>query len=397
MPRLNWFLFGLYAVLSVAVLAGALASPVFRTYAYAPVRELILPPPAPIVVSVLYTTEKEAWLKEAAAQFESGRPTLDGRPIELKFQSLGSRELYLAILNGQAQPDLISPASSLQISILQDLSTSKFGAPVVNPADTAACRPVLRTPLVLVAWRERASVLWGDNPGAGLWPQLHDALVNPQGWGAFGHPEWGYVKFGHTSPLTSNSGFMTLLLLTYSYHGKTSGLTSADVLSNAGYQKWLGEFEGAISEFGESTGTYMRDMIAYGPSRYDVIAVYEATAIEQIDNAIGRYGELHVYYPPETVVSDHPFCVLQANWVTPEKARAARMFLDYLTSRPAQALGLKAGFRPVDPGLTLDGSDSPFQVFAANGFKTDLPPAVSVPDGNTLNTLLDFWARSIAR
>ncbi len=38
-------------------------------------------------------------------------------------------------------------------------------------------------------------------------------------------PIGGYVKFSHTDPLKSNSGFMTIPLMTYGYHGKTSGLT----------------------------------------------------------------------------------------------------------------------------------------------------------------------------
>ena len=87
---------------------------------------------------------------------------------------------------------------------------------------------------------------------------------------------WGYIKFGHTNPLKSNSGFQTILLMTYNYFGKTSGLTSADILSDADYQRWLTGFEGAISQFGDSTGTYMEDIIAYGPSLYDIVAVYDA-------------------------------------------------------------------------------------------------------------------------
>jgi len=189
---------------------------------------------------------------------------------------------------------------------------SKFGAPVVNPADREVCRPVLRTPLVLVAWNERATALWGGDPDSELWQQLYDALTQPNGWGAYGHPEWGYVKFSHTNPLKSNSGFQTILLLTYNYFDKTSGLTGADILSDAEYQRWFTEFEGSISSSGDSTGTYMEEIIAYGPSLHDVVAVYEATAVEHAENAVGRYGELQIYYPPATHMSDHPFCVLQA-------------------------------------------------------------------------------------
>jgi hypothetical protein len=306
--------------------------------------------------------------------------------------------MYLAVLEGRERPDLISPASSLQISLLEDLSASRYGAPVVSLRDREMCRPVLLSPLVLVAWKERAQVLWGDDPNGNLWRRLHDALTDPKGWEAYDRPQWGYVKFGQTTPLKSNSGFQTLLLMTYNYFGKTSGLTAADILSNPDYQQWLTEFEGTVSKFGDSTGTYMQEIIAYGPSLYDLVAVYEATAIENAENAVGRYGELQIYYPPATSLSDHPFCVVQADWVTPDKARAAQMFLDYLTDREMQELALmQHGFRPVDQGIPLDQPGSPFQRYAANGLRLDLPPEVEVPPGNVLNTLLDFWSRNAQR
>jgi hypothetical protein len=251
---------------------------------------------------------------------------------------------------------------------------------------------------VLVAWKERADILWGSSPGQELWSDLHDALVNPQGWGAFGFPEWGYVKFGHTDPLRSNSGFMTILLMAYSYFGKTAGLTSEDILSNQAFQEWFVAFESTIGQFEYSTGPLMERTVAYGPSVFDLVAVYEATAIEQAENAVGRYGELRFYYPPANVWSDHPFCLLSADWVTDEQAQAAEVFMDYLQSRPVQELALmKYGFRPVDGTIPLLQPGSPFERYSATGLNPDLSrlPVVEVPDGNTLSTLLEFWARNV--
>jgi Ca-activated chloride channel family protein len=395
-PRINWVLAGVYALFTLVVFVAAALSPAVRDIAYAPLRDLLLPEPEPVVVSVLYSTEKAEWLAEAAERFEATRPKVDGHPIELEMKKMGSREIYLAVLDGDEQPDLISPASMLQISLLQDLSASKFGAPVVQRSQTETCRPVLLSPVVLVAWKERSDVLWGADPGHDLWMRLRDAVVDPQGWSAYGRPEWGFVKYSHTDPLKSNSGFQAILLETYAYLNKSSGLTSADILGDTAYQQWFVEFEGAISNFGDSTGTYMREIIAYGPSLYDMVTVYEATMIEQAENAIGRYGELVVFYPPATSMSDHPFCVLQAEWVTPEKELGARQFLEFLTTREMQELALlEHGFRPVDPSIPLDQPESPLQVYAANGLRVNLPPEVEVPRGDVLQTLLDFWARNI--
>jgi ABC-type sulfate transport system substrate-binding protein len=399
-PRLNWILFGVYVLAAIGVFVAALVSPSVRALAYAPLRDLILPPPQPVVVDVLYSTEKAAWINEAVNRFEASNPRVDGRPVQLELSKSGSREMYLAVLDGDAQPDMISPASMLQISLLQDLSaarTDKFSAAVVDRADAQTCRPVLNTPVVLVAWRNRADVLWGENPNSRLWLRLHDA-VTQETWGAYGHPEWGFIKFGQTNPLKSNSGFQSFLLMTYNYFGKSSDLTSEDILDSE-YQEWYREFGRNVTKFGDSTGTFMDEIVAYGPSRYDIVAVYEATAIEQIDNAIARYGSeyggLQVYYPPVTSLSDHPFCVMRADWVTPEELQAAQLFLDFLTDTEMQQLALRYGFRPVHDGGSLTDAGSPFPRYEANGVRLDLPDEVTVPPGNVLNTMLEFWARNI--
>ncbi len=399
-PRLNWILLIIYVVATIAVLVAAFISPGFRGLAYAPLRDLILPPPKPIVVDVLYSTEKAAWIAEAVDRFQSSAERVDGRPIQLELSKSGSREMYLAVLDGDAKPDLISPASMLQISLLQDLSaarTDTFNAPVVDRTDAETCRPVLETPVVLVAWKNRADVLWGDSPDGELWLRLHDA-VTKETWEAYGHPEWGFIKFGQTNPLKSNSGFQTFLLMTYNYSGKTASLSNSDIL-DSDFQLWYREFGRNVTKFGDSTGTFMEEIVAYGPSRYDVVAVYEATAIEHVENAVERYGSeyggLRVVYPPVTSLSDHPFCVLEADWVTPEEAQAARVFLDFLTSREIQQLALRYGFRPVDDDVSLEGSGSPFVRYEANGVRLDLPDQVEVPPGNVLNTMLEFWARNV--
>ncbi|MGD9148362.1 MAG: substrate-binding domain-containing protein [Anaerolineae bacterium] len=395
-PRINKIIFLLYLLLTLGVLVAALAVPQVRAFAYAPLRDLIVPPPEPIVVSVLYSTEKAEWMATAVERFRATNPRLDGHPIELDLKKMGSREMYLDVLDGAEQPDLISPASSLQISLLEDLSASKFGRPVVDSQNTETCHPVLETPLVLVAWKERADVLWGEDPNSHLWLRLHEAVTS-ETWDNYGHPEWGYIKFGQTDPLRSNSGFQTLVLMTYNYFDKASGLSGGDVL-DPGYQAWYSDFGRNVAKFGDSTGTFMEEIVAYGPSLYDLVAVYESTAIEQAENALGRYGELQVYYPPVTHLSDHPFCVLQAEWVTPQEARAAQMFVDFLTGPEMQEVALlQHGFRPVDRDISLDQAGSPFQRYAANGLRIDLPPEVETPPGSVLNTMLDFWTRNVER
>src|SRR5262249_9638300 len=154
-----------------------------------------------------------------------------------------------------------------------------------------------------------------------------------------GKPEWGFVKLGHTDPTRSNSGLQALLLATLEFYGKRSGLTVGDLLE-PGYQTWVKELEKGVTRFETSTGTFMTDMVRFGPSKYDVAVVYENLAISQLANAQGRWGNLKVYYPALTLWSDHPAALLQGDWVTPEQKDAARRFLTYLRSRPVQERAL---------------------------------------------------------
>jgi hypothetical protein len=186
--------------------------------------------------------------------------------------------------------------------------------------------------------------------------------------------------------------------MTYNYFGKSTDLTSEDIL-DSDYQDWYREFGRNVTKFGDSTGTFMEEIVAYGPSRYDIVAVYEATAIGHIENAVARYGSeyggLQLYYPPMTSLSDHPFCVVRADWVTPDEAQAAQLFLDFLTDTEMQELALGYGFRPVDTDISLTGSGSPFPRYETNGVRLDLPDEATVPPGNVLNTMLEFWARNV--
>ncbi|MCU1593211.1 MAG: von Willebrand factor type, partial [Frankiales bacterium] len=54
-------------------------------------------------------------------------------------------------------------------------------------------------------------------------------------------------------------------------------------------------------------------------------------------------------YPKEgTLLSDSPYAILQADWVTPEKRAAAEKFLDYVRSAAAQKKFAAAAFRGFD-------------------------------------------------
>jgi hypothetical protein len=380
--------FGYIAICLLTLALTALIGPL----GYAPFRVVSGPERPPIVVTLWYGTEKREWLEQARTRFEAIGPTLGGRPIQIQLKGLGSRELVERVARqdwrGEQPPSAISPASGMWLDM--------FSVPIAR-AGADAPQPLVLSPLVVVGWEERAAALWPSGP-RNFWHDLHDAIADPNGWRAHGGREtWGPVKFGHTSPLSSNSGAQALILLAYAYHNKSSGLTGADI-GDPEFARWLGEIESGVPSFSDSTGTFMSDLVNKGPSQYDFGVVYENLALTSMEAARNRQGQaLRIYYPPATLFGDHPFALLDGAWVTPEQRGAAAKFRDFLRSAAIQQLALAYGFRPSDPNIAISGGDAnnPFRKYEPNGVQAAVAQQANTPDAEVVNRLLELWKNEI--
>lgn len=350
----------------------------------------------PVVVTIDYGTEKQAWLEAAVERFNATNQRVRGRPIQIQLEGIGSREIVTRIMDGSSKPTVVSPASSIQIELLRSEWQARNTTSLFLDGPDAP-QPLVLTPLVLVMWQTRSQALWPNGPTGSFWGELHTAIADPQGWAARGQPGWGVVKFGHTSPETSNSGIQTLVLLAYAYHNKAANLTAQDIL-DPGFGQWLREIEGSMTEHGDSTGTFMQDMLLYGPSKYDTVAVYENLALQNIGAAQQRWSQnLSIYYPPATLLSDHPYAILNAPWVDADQRTAAARFRDFLLAQPSQELALQYGFRPVNPQVAISAADpnNPFNRFKSNGAQIDIQQQAAVPSADVLNALVEVWRQSI--
>lgn len=399
MLRLSRLVGGLFLVVVVATFVGrVLGAPLGRGVVNVPLG----PTRAPITLTVWYSTEKERWLKSAIEQFAASNPTANERPIHVTLVGMGSNEIAERVAKqdwrGSTPPAAISPASMLQIDLLNREAGGNMPL-VLSGAD--APQPLVLTPLVLVGWEDRVKALWPNGPQPqSFWRDLHDALTDPRGWqGRGGSPEWGLVKFGHTSPLTSNSGTQTLVLMAYGFHNKTRGLTAGDV-NNTAFQKWMQEIEQAVPEFGDSTGTFMTNMIQFGPGKYDLVAVYENVALQDIGTAQNRWGQpLRMFYPPATLLSEHPFAILGGSWVEADQQQAARVLRSFLLSEPMQRLALESGFRPANSAVSITSNDpkNPFVVAQAQGAKAELGALAELPPAEVTRALMDIWRTQVGR
>lgn len=373
----------------VGVFLAAIAAILFFTLGRSP-QDPGKAPSAPVAtaaatISMLYSTEKDDWVKAAQASFAKVHPE-----IQVTLKSMGSFKAAQAILDGVEKPTVFSPADSLVMNLLASDWDAKNHTPlfVGNPD------PLVITPLVFVVWEDRAQVLQKAGGGVVSWKGIHDAVASNQGWPAIGgKADWGFVKLGHTDPTQSNSGIQALFLMSLEFYGKNS-LGMADVLDPK-YQTWVSEVEKGVGRFETSTGTFMTDMVRFGPSKFDIAVVYENLAINQVENAQGRWGNLKIYYPATTVWSDHPVATMAD--ATPEQQAAAKIWTDYLKSKEIQQSALSYGFRPADPSvpiLTSDGSN-PFTRYASYGVKVEIPPVAAMPEGPVVRNLMTMWSRVV--
>src|SRR5262249_4977946 len=167
-------------------------------------------------------------------------------------------------------------------------------------------RSLLLTPLVFVAWESRAKVLLGKSTDL-TWSRVRDAVASKKGWaGLGGDAAWSYVKFGHTDPTKSNSGLQALSLMAYGFYDKQDALTGPDATGQR-FQDFVKAIEAGrrAQDFAaSSTGPFMENFIRQGPSLYDVVIVYEATAVSEMPRAVGRWEPLRVFYPSINIWSD---------------------------------------------------------------------------------------------
>lgn len=352
-----------------------------------------------VTVDLAYSTEKKSWLIPATRAFNAANQKLSGssQVIQVRLNDMGSFDSVEQILRGQLKPAAWSPASTLEVNRLTHLWR---GTPLVSSTDQFQPRSLVKSPLVLAIWQERAQrLLQFYNVKTLDWDTLAQAL-RAQSWAQVGgQANWGPVKFGQTLPTQSNSGLLTITLLAYHYYQENRTLSVPQVQDGA-YWNYLNGFEAAVSAFGHSSGTYLaNDAIAAGPPQADVIATYENLVLTLQDQAQRQQHQpLLINYPALNLLSDHPFVVLQGSWVKDEQKQAALQFRDFLLAREQQLQALANGFRSASSDISLadssGGVNNPFVSLKAI-FPDARPDALlnqaQVPAGDVVDALIVDW------
>jgi Bacterial extracellular solute-binding protein len=384
MRRANLIIF----VLFLLVAAGVVAS----QYVFKWSKGSFLNPEPPINITVLYSSELRKWVEPATDDFNSKNNKVGGQTVHVGIQVMDDGEAMRNILNGSQSPTVWIPASAIWVNLLNNQWRSNHQADLILRSGEYGTAPLALTPMVFVMFKERADAFTKKYPNPD-WKAIQEAITTPGGWQALGgSPDWGTVKYGQTDPHISNAGLLAVTLATYTYFNKTTGLTSAD-LDNSDYQKWLdGLASGLVADAPPTAEQQMDDMLRYGPSRYDVVSIYESLVAQQIKNAPTRFGDrLSVFYPHLNIWSDHPYSILVSDQSSAEEKDAALLFEKYLYSPPVQVQALNVGFRPANPDVPLLNNDqnNPFNRYQQEGLQKSIPRTVlaDTPPGDVLTRL----------
>lgn len=350
-------------------------------------------------IQVVYATEEGQWIQSAAGRFNEEGHTLNSQRIVVELIPMDSVEALNQISDGKLQPTAWSPASMLWVNALNDAWLAAHSTDLVMRVGQYQATPLVLSPMVFVMWEDRAQVFirhFGNEPD---WDTIQRAVAAREGWKSLGgDPNWGFVKFGQTDPVYSNSGLVAVSLASYHYYGKTRGLAPADITA-ADYQDWIAPlWRSVVGGYDRTSADLMANMIRYGPSTYDIIMVYENLAASQLKNAEGRWGSnLRIYYPHYNLWNDHPYCVLLADWSTADQKDAALEFQKYLLSEKVQREALHYGFRPanVDVPIINDDPENLFNKYPDLGLQVKIPRInlVEVPSAETISALQVLFLR----
>jgi Ca-activated chloride channel family protein len=340
------------------------------------------PPANAFELVFVYGSEKEKWINEVTGDFNRGEhKTASGKPIFVRAVPMGSGESVDAILSGRVHAHLASPASAAFITLGNAQSRAKTGKDFIGPTENLVLSPV-----VIAMWKPMAEALgWGKK--AVGWADVLALARNPAGWEAYGYPQWGRFKFGHTHPEYSNSGLISLVAEVYAATGKTRGLSVADV-DRLHTGEFLAGIEQSVVHYGSSTGFFGRKMFASGPQYLSAAVLYESMVVESYTQTATLPFPVVAIYPKEgTFWSDHPVGIVQREWVTPEHQEAAKIYIKYLIDKPQQEKALNYGFRPasVDVPVTTP-------IDAAHGVDPAEPKTtLEVPSAEVIDAILKSW------
>ncbi len=360
-----------------------------------------------IQISIIYSPEEELYLKDAIANFnrayQQGQNPLTGkalaadeRPIFVTGKSGSAGTVVQGIINAMIAPNnsnverptIFAPSVSHWLV----LGNYQAGREIFDLANSPA---TALAPVVMAIWESRLKALQKANPGQPIgWQDLLKVLKSKNGWEDYGFTGRKTVYYGHTDPYVSSTALSTLMAEFYASARYDAGFTGRRLtlaqVNDPKVQDGVRDIESLIRHYSKRT-TEFKEYIAQGPDYLDFVA------LEENDLIFINQGKTD-YKPPERLVAlypsegtfwhEHPFAIVNADWVSPEQKQAAQTFTQYILSEPVQQMVLASGFRPANSKVPLG-----YPITPELGVDPNQPSTVlDVPDPEVVAAIQQSWS-----
>src|SRR3954449_9403589 len=270
-------------------------------------------------ITIAYSPEKDGWLKDRIGAFNATNAKVGGQTVFVEGVNKSSGAARTEIKNGQLKTTIWSPSASTWLEVLKQES----GNPNIAVGQP---RPMVLTPVVISMWKPMAEALGWPNKPIG-WGDMLELINDPQGWGKFGHPEWGRFSWGHTDPEISTSALSTLLAEFYAAVGKQKNLSVADV-QNPKSQQYIRDLGKGIKHYGYNTLVFSDNMQKFGMSYISAFPMEEITLIDFNKNKAPQVPLVAIYPKEGTFWHDDPFIVMAS--ASSDEQQAAEQFFNFL-------------------------------------------------------------------
>ncbi len=334
-------------------------------------------------VIVVSGSELQEPLEEIEPKFEKEYPHIQ---LDIKIQ--GSQDTINNYIDkkNDFDPTILIPANAELISQLRDRWQTQHQESAFYGEPT----PIAKTMLVGVAWPQRGQVLF---PGDRFqWKQIEQAMQQ-RNWNQIGgQSNWGSFDFLTTNPTRSNSGQLTLSLWT---RHKTKANSTLQALQQPAAADLIGLVKRSVYQPPRSTDILLQEFITRGPNEVDVATVYESIALHRWSQSKEtRNQPYQIYYIDPTIETVSTAAIVRRN-VGQGKAKAAKTFLDFLTTTQQQKVFVRYGFRPVAGNIDLSSvANSPWSKGMAGSEVNPNVQTVSPPNQQAIAELQRLWQRS---
>jgi Ca-activated chloride channel family protein len=364
-------------------------------------------------VFIVYSPESQTYMPRVIAEFNrqsaagtnpvTGQPWGADRPVFIAGQDPtrgSSGTVAQGIVNAFIAPnnENVYHPTIFQPSVSHWLALVNFnaGREVFNLAES---QPTAQTPLVIAMWESRARAIQQKTGREAIsWQDLIDVLESENGWCDYGLPDCRRaVYYGHTDPTISSTGLSVTMAEFYAC-ARRNGFTERQITeaaaTNPQVQACVREIEGLVRHYSSRAEDFL-EYVARGPEYLDFLSLEETDLIcinrgaQQGDETCTRPAEkLVAIYPEEgTFWHEHPFGIVNAEWVTPEQQAAARVFTQWVLTAAMQQIILSEGFRPVNPAVAMG-----FPITAENGADPSQPRAIlDVPPPDVIVSIQQSW------